>query len=209
MLSQHDAIPVDKSRRGTRERLQEEKLKVRLRNVNTRRAPAIPVPARHRFEEAKPKLSSPTLGGCARRWKVKRKRKKKGRRRETLIAYRAVERDKSTKIEIGKTGVVTRAWIGSKLAISQGSLRVLGLVPNLISITTTSSLPTDYRLQTMNRLPTAGAAQCTMAHLEDDVAENEALSRKKPSCIPFLTRNYVNFSWKNYKISKRQLMFLI
>jgi len=38
-----------------------------------------------------------------------KEKKKRGRRRETPIAYRAVERDKSTKIEIGKTGVVTRA----------------------------------------------------------------------------------------------------
>lgn len=93
----------------------------------------------------------------------KKEKKNGGRKRETPIAYRAVERDKSAEIEIGKTGVVTRAWIGSKLAISQGSL---GPVPDLISITTTSSLPTDYRLHTTAShecLPTAGVARCTMS----------------------------------------------
>lgn len=122
----------------------------------------------------------PVSGGCARRWKAKKKKGKEkdgGRKRETPIAYRAVECDKSAEIEIGKTGVVTRAWIGSKLAISQGSL---GPVPDLISITTTSSLPTDYRLPDCQPWASTDRRCGAMhggVHLEDDVAENEVLSR--------------------------------
>lgn len=203
-LSKHGAIRRWQiaTRHAGASRLQEEKLKVQPRNVNTRHAPAIPVLAHtltSSSRRAKLKSSSPTLRGYARRRKEK---EKKGRRkRETPIAYRAVECDKSTKIEIGKTGVVTRAWIGSKLAISQSSL---GLVPDLNSITATSSLPTDYRLRTTSheRLPTAGVARCTVAYISKMMSRRmkfcpAIIIPPEPSCVPFL-HNYVNFFRKNH-----------
>lgn len=195
MLSQHGAIPRWQiaTRHAGASRLQEEKLKVRPRNVNTRRAPAIPVPARarararHRFEERNPK-SSPALGGwCTKvEGEEERRRKKGGRKRETPIAYRAVERDKSNEDRDRKNGRShsTVNWI----EISDLAGLSLGLVPDLVSITTTSSLPTDYRVRTTSHERSTDRRCGAMhdgVHLEDDVAETLPSARSRNNLLAF------------------------